>query len=215
MEAAVSLSCYYPEPADPANDPNPPSFNNGLVDADTDHPTPRYASQLGYHGYLSGIKASSGAKLVAYQNLDDFWLATGATALNILDVDWVTNQIDHKPDDRSGLGQYLNGTYSGPMFQRGVGIYQFTRIVSDPHEAMSYVSRSRTRALGAEPTKGTPTPPGFQSVNLKTIYQFSTGRPDHSGQFQRNIQLMYGNETGVPWGESLYHRLMRDLNVDP
>ena len=74
-----------------------------------------------------------------------------------------------------------------------------------------------TLALGAV----TP-PPTFNSqVNLKTQYGFGTGRPDHSGQFQRDIQFMYGNEVGAPWRDSdgseqsLYLRMMRDLRVQP
>ena len=230
MEAAVSLSCYYPEPVNPASDPLAGSFVASLVQADASSPTPHYTSQLGYRGYLSEIKANSGAKCIAYQNIDDFWLATGKTATItyiggdeftppqpvILDVDWVTNQHDHKPDDPFGYGVYLYNPTTGPNYEYGIGTGKWTRKVGDPHEAMAYIARSRTRALGAEPdTTGTQIPPGFEdSVNLQKTYGFNRPRFDHSGQFQRNIQLMYGNEAGVPWGESLYHRLMRDLNVD-
>ena len=58
-------------------------------------------------------------------------------------------------------------------------------------------------------------------LDLKAQYGFGVGRPDHSGQFQRNIQFMYGNENGVPWVDAtgvpfpLYQRLMRDLQVSP
>ncbi|MCX6937306.1 MAG: hypothetical protein NTU80_05320 [Verrucomicrobia bacterium] len=182
------------------------------MQADANQPTPRFASQLGYHGWLNDIAASSGAKLVAYQNLDDFWLATGETSFG-LSLNWVRNNMISKPDDRFGLGQYdfdlVNGVRR-PSFTSGLTI---TRWVSDPHEAMAYVSRSRTRALGAEPATGKPTPPGFTSINLQS-YGFARPRYDHSGQFQRNIQLMYGNENGVQWSEAFYHRLMRDLSVD-
>ena len=52
-------------------------------------------------------------------------------------------------------------------------------------------------------------------------YGFATPRPDHSGQFQRNIQLMYGKEDGTPWLDQngkpipLYRQLMNDLGVAP
>jgi hypothetical protein len=222
MEAAVSLSAYYPEPASPASDPNPPLFDNDLVDADVAHPTPRYASQLGYHGWLSAIHANSGAKLVAYQNWNDFWLRTGETSFNLLWVDWVHNQINHKPDDRLFFGQYDYDLVNGvrrPGFTSGLTI---ARWVDDPHESMGYVSRSRTQALGAGSSNGSVTPPGFQSsLNLQT-YGFALPRYDHSGQFQRNIQLMYADENGNPWKDSenvplepFYRRLMSDLNIAP
>jgi hypothetical protein len=60
-----------------------------------------------------------------------------------------------------------------------------------------------------------PAPVFGSQVNLKTQYQFGLGRPDHSGQFQRDIQFMYGNENGIPWAEPLYVQLMRHLLVGP
>ena len=42
----------------------------------------------------------------------------------------------------------------------------------------------------------------------------SSIRPDHSGQFQRDIQLMYSHQNGEPVDIPLYRRLMEDLNVD-
>jgi hypothetical protein len=41
-------------------------------------PTPEFASQLGYRGYLLNIHVTSGAiNMVSYYNADDFWLVTG------------------------------------------------------------------------------------------------------------------------------------------
>jgi hypothetical protein len=82
---------------------------------------------------------------------------------------------------------------------------------------MAFVSRSLTRPLGAiEPAKNK-----FKGLDLQTAYKFDRERSCHSGQFQRNIQLMYGNNDGKGWvdenGRSmpLYRRLMNDLNIAP
>jgi hypothetical protein len=50
-------------------------------------------------------------------------------------------------------------------------------------------------------------------------YGYGSARADHSGQFQRDIQVMYGDNDGKPWVDKngnatpLYDQLMRDLNV--
>jgi hypothetical protein len=82
---------------------------------------------------------------------------------------------------------------------------------------MAFIARSRTRPLGA----GEPPPKKFQSLDLNDVYRFNEKRSCHSGQFQRNIQLMYGDQNGIQWtdenGRSIpfYRRLMRDLNFSP
>ncbi len=223
MEAAVPLSCYYPETE------NPP-IESSLVLADVNSPTPKYAQRLGYHGYLSDIGGNMNNR-VSYYNQLDFWLMTGtlnpsieiamgtvvdqalhwplgsnmvSLAFNIVkNVDWITNQ-KRKPDNRIGNGRYKFDTI--PRFFTG----PYTRPVADPHEGMSFVARSRTRPLGG----GEP-PPDFQDLNLKEIYRFDDQRSCHSGQFQRNIQLMYGNNDGIQWSEPFYHRMMSDLRVSP
>ena len=84
---------------------------------------------------------------------------------------------------------------------------------------MAYATRSRTRAVGAEAGSG-----AFSigdNLDLKATYGFTNHRPDHSGQFQRNIQLMYGKADGTQWmdssgnPDSFYHHLMNDLGVLP
>lgn len=230
LEAAVPLSCYYAEPGDHASDPLATSFDAGLLQADIATPTPHYTSAIGYAGYLWNITGNSNARCIAYQNADDFWLRTGKTRKVYVpispsgvfpvvfaelqaDVDWYNYQRTKKPDDRYGFGQYLyeNGI---PYFERGVGPLGFSRPVREEHEGMAYVSRSRTLPLGAEPPSGKETPTGFiQSVNMKLKYGFTTHRADHSGQFQRSIQLMYADELGQEWGTSFYKQLMFDLGV--
>jgi len=86
---------------------------------------------------------------------------------------------------------------------------------------MSYVqirplclSRSRTRAVGAEPASGKPQPPSATaSLNLQ-LYGFGRPRFDHSGQFQRNICLMYSDGAGEMYEIPFYRQLIRDLNME-
>jgi len=209
MEAAVSLSCYYPEIEDP--DEHMPT-DQSLINADAASPTPCYASQLGYQGYLSDI-GNNAVNRTSYYNADDFWLATGHTKLTKGNwpVDWITSQQKYKPDDRYGLGEYKYESQFGlprqPSFERGLN---YIRSVSDPFEVMAFIARSRTRPLGA----GEP-PQKFSGLDLKTVYKFDPERSCHSGQFQRNIQLMYADKNGKQWLEPFYHRLMNDLHVGP
>jgi hypothetical protein len=228
MEAAVSLSCYYSESENPPTDPD-------LVRADDARPTPRYTSELGYQGYLKDVGANA-INRASYYNADDFWLATGtlnpdvkskmilvmgpsgAWLFNqIKDANWMNNQKKYKPDDRYGFGQYAYDSQSNLLFPaRFLRLKDYVRPVSDPFEGMAFVARSRTRPLGA----GAP-PEKFQRLDLKTVYKFDRERSCHSGQFQRKIQFMYGNEDGRGWvdesGRSMpfYRRLMNDLNVTP
>jgi hypothetical protein len=218
MEAAVSLSCYYRETENPPTEPS-------LVRADDPTqggtPTPRYASELGYQGYLSDIRDSA-VNCASYYNAYDFWLAKGqaSVALGRMHMDWITAQRKYKPDNRYGLGEYKYDSQSGlprqATFERGVEPAKYTRPVSDQFEGMAFVARSRTRPLGA----GGP-PPNFQGINMRKDYKFDDERSCHSGQFQRNIQLMYGDENGIPWVDKnrnsnpFYDQLMRDLKVGP
>jgi hypothetical protein len=210
MEAAVPLSCYYAESEHPPTDPS-------LVKADVAKPTPLYASKLGYQGYLSDI-GNSVANRASYYNADDFWLVTGTLNHQIKDVNWMSSQRKYKPDDRHGFGQYNYDSQLGNPRRPGfISGPLYARLVDDPIEGMAFVSRSLTRPLGAiEPAKNK-----FKGLDLQTAYKFDRERSCHSGQFQRNIQLMYGNNDGKGWvdenGRSmpLYRRLMNDLNIAP
>jgi hypothetical protein len=80
---------------------------------------------------------------------------------------------------------------------------------------MAYVARSRTPALGAEPPTRNPRAPSWAApVDMEQIYNFGTPRFDHSGQFQRNIQLMYWDtKANAPFDTPFYKRLLQDLNM--
>ena len=211
MEAAVSLSCYYTETENP---PTVPS----LVRADDASPTPCYARELGhlgYQGYLSDID-NYVVNRASYFNAVDFWLVMGHTkpTKGRISVNWIDNHIKYKPDNRWGYGKYKYDSQLGSAtFERKL---EYTRSVSDPFEGMAFVARSRTGPLGA----GEP-PPKFQGLDLQTVYKFDQERSCHSGQFQRNIQLMYGDQDGNNWVDKngnpnpFYDQLMRDLNIGP
>jgi hypothetical protein len=130
-------------------------------------------------------------------------------------VHWIKNQIDYKPNDLVGPGEYKfypnNGAGNQVRFEK---IFNNDRPVEDPHESMAYVARSRTRALGAEPADGNPAPPGAQEVDLNVEYGFDRPRPHHSGQFQLNIQEMYQSD-GTRFTKPLYRRMLEDLRVQP
>jgi hypothetical protein len=216
MEAAVSLCCYY---AETENLDDLKLTDPSLVRADDASPTPRYASELGYQGYLSDID-NYVVNRASYYNADDFWLVNGYLKGGIVPVNWMANERKYKPDNRYGFGEYKYESQSGlprqASFERRMGSAKYTRSVSDPFEGMAFVARSRTRPLGA----GEP-PPKFQGLDLNDVYRFNEKRSCHSGQFQRNIQLMYGDESGIAWvdesGRSMpfYRRLMNDLRVSP
>jgi len=207
LKAAVPLSCYFP-----VGTAAPPK--QILVDADANSPTPQDAGSLnGYHGYLSSI---GGANKVNYYGANDFWLETGTTSFG-LSVSWITNQRKYKPDNPLDMLnvyviRYLWDSAQQKAYFRKITDSVWNRRVIDTHESMAFVSRPRTSALGAVAE-----PPGFSGLDLDSLstYGFTEARFDHSGPFQRNIQLMYGNDSGAPWNEPLYVRLMRDLQVSP
>ncbi len=231
MEAAVSMSAYFPQPSDPLYNPQVrPAPEVDLVDADLACPTPEFAIDGGWGGYFSDINTRSGAKCFAYQNEDDFWLTKGTTYGIVpippvplqslpfdlwprvplaIPVNWIFNAKHAKPDDRIGAGEYtyenstpsLSLTWVVPANNpAGFETRYFLRSVADGHEIMSFISRPQTRALG-NPANGDPAcPPCFEECyDMKGMYGFGKGRADHSGQYQRDIRLMYGNESGIQW----------------
>ena len=219
MEAAVSLSCYFPPASAGQADPLANSFLPQLTTADASKPTPNNYPELGYRGFLRNLPNGIQGKLTAYQNQRDFWLATGTTRFGIQKVDWVTNQKDYKPNSLHGTNSLKQYTFNGshPLGQQCALLNLATspRYVQDPHEAMAYIARSRTPALGAEPPNLNPRPPNWRvPVDMEATYNFNSPRFDHSGQFQRNIQLMYWDTTtNTPFATPFYKRLLQDLNM--
>jgi hypothetical protein len=157
--------------------------------------------------------------LTAYQNIDDFWLATGTTKARLKKVDWISNQRTFKPNSLHGLNIlkayrfYPDRSPGAQCFLSAAGIAN-DRIVEDSHEAMAYVARSRTRALGAEPATLNPQPLNWTSpLDMKSAFGFATQRYDHSGQFLRSIQAMYESAARIEFSTPFYRQLLRDLNI--
>lgn len=200
LEAAVPVSCYYPTGSNPPTVPR-------LDQAELLYPT-KFTNSY-YQGYFQNL---GDVQKTSYFNASDFWLITGQTSFGV-ETNWIRNNEAFKPSNSPGTSRYVFDFLTGPAFEPGTGI----RGITDPHETMSFVARALTLPLGA-----TSDPPGFSNrINLNVEYEFSEQRRDHSGQFQREIQLMYGNASGTPWRADdgselpLYLRLMRDLGVQP
>ena len=165
-------------------------------DAEVQRPTPDLAADRGYGGYFAGVQAN----VINMFNEVDFALATGTVVG--FETNWEKNQIDYKPDDPPGIGQYYYGTYS-----QGSVSYTFdgtTRLVNDIHESLAFVARTRTKAVGALAGVGGAV---SQEVNIGegTPYNFSRSRSDHSAQFNRNIQQTH----------PFYQRVFDALGVTP
>jgi pimeloyl-ACP methyl ester carboxylesterase len=192
MEAAIPMSCYVPDA----------SRLPRLEDKDRDYPTPDYHRNpttneltLGYRGYLP----SASVNLVNFYNEDDWALATGTTeivpGLPHIETNWEKNQIDYKPDGgipgpiHAGTWRYFYDSSvpsTLPLQQRASVNSTVNRNVTDSWEMKAFVARSRTKAVGAFPNGNA----AFtQNVNLNSApYNFGRERPDHSGQFTRDIQ---------------------------
>jgi hypothetical protein len=175
MEAAVPSGCY--------ND----SVNNYslFAAAETSKPTPDTTSNLGYRLYLqNAVNSAHVAKVVNLYNELDFALFTGST-FPIGSTNWEQNQLDYKPDDPPGIGQYHYDP-SQPAGQRAKLTYiTGERYITDVNESMAYVARPRSKAIGAEPNSSSV----FPSLNLQN-YGFGRDRTDHSGQFNRPTQQL-------------------------
>ena len=188
MQAAIPAGCF--------ND----SVNNyaPFLVLEQTRPTPDTEIDLGYRLYSTG---SSVGKSISFFNVDDYALATGVTSFVPgwpFQTNWEQNEIDYKPNrfnsQDSLAGDYLYAS-DQPIGQRVTvnwgqtlgGDYLTTRPVTDIHESMAFVARPRSRAAGAEIRNATV----FDSVlNLQAVCGFDREAGDHSGQFQRPIQLL-------------------------
>lgn len=196
MQAAVPASCYDPNAATLAR----------LVDKDAQVPTPDlHDPTLGYRGYLQSISGT----ITRYYNPFDYALATGYTVIlgiPAIESNWEANQLSYKPDGAYGTqgwqygynpsntlskrGWLLNDGFhvSPPVFGTTFPDYRY-RLVNDSFEMKAFIARSRTKAVGAIDSVGSPI---GASVNLQDRYGFGSSRPDHSGQFTRRIQQVFG-----------------------
>ncbi|MBN8247310.1 MAG: alpha/beta hydrolase [Verrucomicrobia bacterium] len=150
----------------------------------------RFLDQRGYRGFVP----IAFAELYNYHNADDFALQTGSFAKNLLDVNWVRNQQLSKPHlpDRNLNNGYvwysasmLGGVNSQAFLALRAAQFIIRRTVQSDNEVLAFVARSRTRALGAEPSIQGPFLPA-NSRNLGAMGLQRT-RSDHSGQYLRPI----------------------------
>jgi hypothetical protein len=151
---------------------------------DAKKPTPDHASDLGYRGYLSPVSVPT----VNFFNEVDFALQSARVAG--VDFSWIKNQLT-KPDNPLGRGEYayhkqVAGFYSGK---------KLLRELTDIHESLAFLARSRTRAAGAQrftgfTAAGAPTGAAIRDrLDLHAApYQFTDDRLEHSAQFNRPIQ---------------------------
>ena len=168
-----------------------------------------------YLGYASAIALAVKGNIVNFINPNDFALQTGVLP-NGLEASWFANQRDVKPDNNAArfllafsksltprdyeasaiegwedISIYANsnpGPKPGPQFIIGTT----KRTISNPHELIAFVARSRSRAAGALAGVGGPLNNAFE-VDLSVeprfggIAGFLGGRNEHSAQFNWNI----------------------------
>ncbi|MBX3734382.1 MAG: hypothetical protein KF791_17540, partial [Verrucomicrobiae bacterium] len=160
------------------------------LNAPTQLKTPdNYFPHGGYRGFLIGATGEA----VNYYNIEDFALQTGSFAFNTIDANWIKNQTlkPHLPDANFSRGYlWIKVVPTSSLFQGYLGIrasaIKLLRPVTDPHETLAFIARSRTKALGAEPaTRGSLSTDSH--INLEQ-FGLRRARSDHSGQFMRTAQ---------------------------
>jgi hypothetical protein len=238
MEAAVALSAYSPPPSDPSNDPLATSNLSRMANAEANQATPDYHTDQGYRGYLKDISQNVRNNWANYSNPSDFWLETGFTGIftapilvggqvvgvatiQPVEVNWVKNQAELKIQSLVAASSYIYNK-SEPEGARAFFVSNdltgnsFSRTIGDTHETLAYVARARTTPVGAEPGTRNGKPPNAASSLDLRAYGFDRNRNDHSGQFQRDIQLMYSSADGTTtYRTPFFTQLMTDLNVNP
>lgn len=169
MQAAISAGCY---------DTRTILEDADLLAKDIKQPTPDFDVDLGYRGFLENVAVPT----INYFNEVDFALQTGQV-MGFINAAWLTNQ-GTKPDDPSGRGVYgyrddRPGLYSGK---------QLLREVTDVHESLAFLARSRTRAAGADSRIQFPQTALLPNVDLEVAFGFTRDSTEHSAQFNRPIQ---------------------------
>jgi pimeloyl-ACP methyl ester carboxylesterase len=200
MEAAFPAGCYDESGGDGAVGVN---GYDRFWNAELNRPTPDYHdSDMGYRGFLKAMHSNTG-RLVNFHNRLDYALATGIKFF-WFEANWEKNQVDYKPDG-SGTAihasdwQYLYNTAEADTIKKGLlenihfvnsnPVWAFTRHVHDSYEIKAFISRPRSKALGAVDSLLANRPAIMEHVNLNAApYNFDDRESDHSGQFNRRIQ---------------------------
>lgn len=165
MQAALPAGCY--DTRQELNDSN-------LLSRERIKATPDFDVELGYRGFLNHVAVPT----INYYNTTDFALGL-----------WLLNQYT-KPDNPIGKGSYeynngLAGYYSGK---------KLLHEVTDVHESLAFLARSRTLAAGAQPltnytSTGLPLGSFTGRLDLNAEpFGFNADADEHSAQFNRPIQ---------------------------
>jgi pimeloyl-ACP methyl ester carboxylesterase len=126
-----------------------------------------------YRGYPGAISGAVRNRIINFYNTNDFALATAIVG------NWEQNQRFFKPNTSKG---YTSDGTNG--FKDGV-------LLTENREVMSFVSRPRSKAVGAQPGVGGVIT-SLDQVDLKGNYGFDTEWDEHSAQFNWNIQRLNG-----------------------
>ena len=150
---------------------------------------PEYAHIATQGGYLQSFTNISG-NIVNFFNTNDFALAKGT--YGGLQANWEENQRAQKPESLTGDNGYnnswrFNGTNSYRM-ELAV-LVTITNLVTDSQEIRSMLARSRSRAVGAQNNVG-----GIigNQIDLGARFGFGDSRSEHSAQFTRPLQSVWG-----------------------
>lgn len=182
MQAALSAGCY---------DVRQDLDDISLLSRERLKQTPDFDVELGYRGFLSHVTVPT----INYHNTADFALGL-----------WLLNQYT-KPDNPIGKGSYeyrdgLTGFYSGK---------KLLREVTDVHESLAFLARSRTLPIGSQPlTNYTSTGQALGSfINRLDLnaepFVFNSAANEHSAQFNRPIQRQM---------ITFYTRLRKDVTAE-
>jgi hypothetical protein len=148
--------------------------------------SPDLAGDLGYRGYLSAVRVPT----VNFYNEDDFALQSGRLRFLGKLVNWYGHQGD-KPYQINGRGITYAYRHETPGLYLGA---RLQREVTDIHESMALIARSRTKAVGAQgltafSSTGMPLGIFTSRLNLQDeAYGFTNDAQEHSAQFNRPIQ---------------------------
>jgi hypothetical protein len=178
MQAAVPSGAYN------VNQANFQPF----VDKDATDPTPDGASDLGYREFLGGL---SGNLVNFYNDRDEALRA------------WNINNAGDGILPAFKPNRFITATQSygyNPAYALGqrstlVGLTT-ARLALDPHESMSFVSRSRTITVGRESTSGSVS----GNHNLDSTYNFGG---EHSAQWTWAIQKL----------KPFYDRMLEEYDI--
>jgi hypothetical protein len=170
MQAAVPAHCY---------DTTVPNFP-GFINEEQLVPTPNT-----YANYAAGINNALRGQIVNFFNTNDYALVSASTNIYGINFNtsWIANEELTKP--LAVFGYSYNPTNSTAHLTN-VAYGVTGRTVTNLFELMPFVARPRSLAVGSQSGVGNMVNGG--QLDLKTL-NFTGNDYDHSGQFNRNIQM--------------------------